>query len=142
MPTSASQDEIRLDTLPVHAGEAAFARAMDSLRNDVLQVPPPLLPSEWIFRNVVLANGESSKSGQVKLRGYQREPADRLMDPDCSQVTVRKGTQVGWSMLTSFLTCYSVTYLGSRVIYVQPTDDDAQGFPTRCAGSSTARGSR
>ncbi|WP_279482265.1 terminase gpA endonuclease subunit [Aureimonas sp. SK2] len=125
---SAVADEIRLESLPVHTGEAAFARAMDSLRNDVLQIPPPLLPSEWISQNVRLANGESSKSGQVTLRGYQREPANRLMDPDCSQVTVRKGTQVGWSMLTSFLTCYSVTYLGSRVIYVQPTDDDAQGF--------------
>lgn len=107
MPGSA--DDIRLENLPVQSGEDAFARAMDSLRNEVLQIPPLLLPSDWIFDNVELAKGESSKAGKVRLRGYQREPADRLVDPDCSQVIVRKGTQVGWSMLTSLLACYSTT---------------------------------
>lgn len=123
-----SFDAYSFDHLSFATGEAAFHEIMDAEWRTALTLPESILPSEWIYQNVVFSKSESSRSGNVRLNGYQRPVADALVDPDVRVVVVKKGTQVGYSMMTALLTIYCLVHEAARVGFIQPTEDDAQEY--------------
>lgn len=109
-------------------GMRLFDDSHADLRDTVLQVPPFMDPAEWIFNNIELEKGESTRPGKMRLTGYQLPVARKFLEEGVSEITVLKGARVGWSRFMSGMVAYGLAYLGISVTIAQPTDDDAQSF--------------
>ncbi|WP_428427309.1 terminase gpA endonuclease subunit [Pararhizobium sp.] len=109
-------------------GEAEFRAAIDSLRNEVLQLPAWKSPVEWVFESIRLKTQDSNRVGWMMFNGYQRPVAMDAMSGDVDQITILKGVQVGYSSFIKAMILYALAYLAIKCIVAQPTIGDAQGY--------------
>jgi phage terminase large subunit GpA-like protein len=116
-----------LDHLDLSSGEAAFHERMDVELAAAATLPEAMLPSKWIYENVEFSQNDGI-SGHVKLTGFQAPIVDAIVDPEIETVVVKKGTQVGFSMMMALLTIFCLVWEAARVLFYQPTDDDAQEY--------------
>lgn len=98
------------------------------LRDNVLQPPAAMDPITWMFENIELPKTKTEHSGQLQLRGYQREFVRLYFLDTTKEIVVTKGTRVGMSLLLSAMAAYILAYLGESVTIAQPTDQDAQEY--------------
>lgn len=106
-----------------------FQREMMDRRNKVFHVPPPMSPTKWVYENIDLKGKNISQiEGKLRYLSYQRALSDSLMDSTCTEVTVLKGTRIGWSLFIASFAMYVVGYLGQTITIAQPTDGDAEAF--------------
>lgn len=84
--------------------------------------------SEWAEANFTLSSEYASRSGHLRLFGWQRQIFDAFTDPAINDVTLKCGAQL---VKTLFLQC-AMAYVAVRdpgpVLLVQPTNDDAKAF--------------
>lgn len=61
-------------------------------------------------------------------RQYQRAIAQAIVDPTIPEVTLLKSSRVGYTKLLVGILCYWVAKDPKRVLLVQPTKEDSEGF--------------
>jgi len=96
---------------------------------EALEPTPELSLAEWAEDHIEIPEGEPIP-GRLDLRysPYMRGILDLFSNPDVSEVTVVKSTQVGWTLMIVVLALYTNTYRRARVLLVQPTDPAARRF--------------
>lgn len=87
--------------------------------------PPDMKPSDWAEANIRIPAG-NAVPGPLRLDNapYQREPMNRLVDPDCYRVTLMWGAQVGKTMLALCVQAYSIAAEPRSQMMMQPSQDD------------------
>lgn len=95
---------------------------------EVYRPAEDLTPSQWADRYRVLSPLWSSEPGQWSTDRvpYLREVMDSIVDPDVSQITVKKSTQLGFTEALYNLLGYIVDQTPAPVLIVLPTDDDVE----------------
>ena len=68
---------------------------------DAWQLPPDIPLSKWCEENVYLSPVWEATTGRYDLanRPYWREPLDSMLDPFVRQISIKKSTQVGGTLL-------------------------------------------
>lgn len=110
-------------------GLEEFTQLLAEYRATYLGWPekPPFV--DWVYDNVTLTAQESSRAGPMRLSVYQRAIGNAVFhDPNCRQVTVLKGVQIGYSKLLRVIFAYCVAVLAKRISVVFPTDGDTERF--------------
>lgn len=110
-------------------GLEEFKQLLSDYRATYLGWPekPPFV--DWVYDNVTLTAQESSRAGPMRLSVYQRAIGNAVFhDPNCRQVTVLKGVQIGYSKLLRVIFAYCVSVLAKRISVVFPTDGDTERF--------------
>lgn len=110
-------------------GLAEFQQLLADYRATYLGWPekPPFV--DWVYDNINLTAQESSRAGPMRLSVYQRAIGNAVFhDPNCRQVTVLKGVQIGYSKLLRVIFAYCVAVLAKRISVVFPTDGDTERF--------------
>ncbi|MBO9170892.1 hypothetical protein [Rhizobium sp. L245/93] len=105
-------DGYSIEHLDLSESCRSFDAAMDLLRNNDLQVPPKLDPSQWVAENIDPPESKTYKPGTMRFTGYQRPIADAFMDENTREIIIMKGTRVGWSVFVSAMTAYGLAYKG------------------------------
>lgn len=87
--------------------------------------PPDLLPSEWAERNVKIPVG-NAVPGLIRFDNapYQREPMDKLVDPDCHRITLQWAAQVGKTQLALCGQAYHIDMRPVSQMMMQPSEAD------------------
>ncbi len=102
---------------------AVIARARRAWR------PPPRLSlSEWADRFYVLSPETAAEPGRWRTIPYQRGILDAITDPLVEQVTMRKSSRIGFTLMLSAAMGYFIEHDPSSMLVVQPTVDDAKNF--------------
>lgn len=122
--------------LRVTPGRLDFTAGLDLLEEElrfllgssVLQPPKPMRGSTWINEFGRISAETSGQPGKVTLWGYQREPADVICGNGHDQITVMKGTRVGYSNLVKQCIAFNLVHEATSVFVVQPTDREAENF--------------
>ena len=84
---------------------------------------------EWTRKNIKLTPQESSRPGEMNLTVYQREIGNNIFhNPECRQVTVLKGVQIGYSKGLRAIYGYAVAELAKNTSVVFPVEKDMQRF--------------
>lgn len=110
-------------------GLEEFKQLLAEYRATYLKWPerPPFV--DWVYDNINLTAQESSRAGPMRLSVYQRAIGNAVFhDPNCRQVTVLKGVQIGYSKLLRVIFAYCVAVLAKRISVVFPTDGDTERF--------------
>ncbi len=110
-------------------GLEEFRQLLAEYRATYLKWPerPPFV--QWVYENINLTAQESSRAGPMRLSVYQRAIGNAVFhDPNCRQVTVLKGVQIGYSKLLRVIFAYCVAVLAKRISVVFPTDGDTERF--------------
>ncbi|MFT4163398.1 terminase gpA endonuclease subunit [Shinella sp.] len=110
-------------------GLEEFKQLLAEYRATYLKWPerPPFV--QWVYDNINLTAQESSRAGPMRLSVYQRAIGNAVFhDPNCRQVTVLKGVQIGYSKLLRVVFAYCVAVLAKRISVVFPTDGDTERF--------------
>lgn len=105
-----------------------FNATMQALRREVLQMPEWMPPKVWVQSNIRLDHRLSQREGWLEYTGYQAALSDYFMDELCKQLTILKGTRIGWSLFIASIAMYIAKYLKKTVTISQPTDGDAAAF--------------
>jgi phage terminase large subunit GpA-like protein len=122
------QFRIRIEDLDLSEGEALFIKVIQRLRNSAIQPPKAIDVITWIETHVELRGRESSRTGFVKLTGFQREMVQAFVDPDVHQITIMKSQQVGFSKLIAWVALYLLVVEGSIVMIAEPDIGEAETF--------------
>lgn len=106
------------DNMPALA--AALRRACAYLRP-----PPELTPSQWAEQHVRIPIG-NAVPGLIRFDNapYQREPLDRLVDPDCERITLMWAAQVGKTQLALCGQGYHIAMRPASQMMMQPSETD------------------
>lgn len=118
-----------LSTSDFTEGLEEFKQLLAEYRATYLKWPerPPFV--QWVYDNIKLTAQESSRAGPMRLSVYQRAIGNAVFhDPNCRQVTVLKGVQIGYSKLLRVIFAYCVAVLAKRISVVFPTDGDTERF--------------
>ena len=93
----------------------------------LLRPPPDLKPSEWAERNVKIPVG-NAVPGFIRFDNapYQREPLDKLVDPDCYRITLKWAAQVGKTQLALCGQAYHIAMRPMSQMMMQPSQGDLQ----------------
>ncbi|WP_027489241.1 terminase gpA endonuclease subunit [Allorhizobium undicola] len=105
-----------------------FDQMRIALRNEVLKIPDWQPPKAWVRENINLNGKLSQREGWLEYTGYQSALADYFMDERCKQLTILKGTRIGWSLFIASISMYIAGYLKKTVTISQPTEGDALAF--------------
>lgn len=117
-----------LGHLQFQEGLQEFIRGLSKVKKEHLDWPEAVDIIDWVYRHIVLQKGESSRVGNMKLTVYQREVARQVDNPLCTQVTVLKGVQIGYSKLLKAVYAYVVGYLAKRASVAFPTKENIVRF--------------
>ncbi len=110
-------------------GLAEFVRLLSEQRHKHLTWPKEVNFVTWVYDNVNLIKQESSRAGPMKLSVYQREIGNNIFhNPECRQVSVLKGVQIGYSKLLRVIYAYAIACLAKRVAVAFPVQDDMGRF--------------
>ncbi len=124
-------DDTDQSTLPpelVDEVTRTFNATMQALRREILQMPDWMPPKVWVQYNIRLDHRLSQREGWLEYTGYQAALSDYFMDELCKQLTILKGTRIGWSLFIASIAMYIAKYLKKTVTISQPTDGDAAAF--------------
>ncbi|MCQ1856027.1 phage terminase large subunit family protein, partial [Neorhizobium galegae] len=124
----ANLDSIVIPPAVLEKSTLRFDQLRAERRNSVFDIPPVMSVTEWVHEHIEFKGSISNKKGKLRYLSYQRTLADWFMDENCSEITVLKGTRVGWSIFIASLAMYVAGYLGSSITIAQPTDKDAEAF--------------
>lgn len=69
-----------------------------------------------------------NRGGRWKTLPFQREIADAMSDPEIERVSVIKSARVGFTQLLVGYLCYRAAHDPGRVIVVQSSQEEAEGF--------------
>ncbi len=84
---------------------------------------------QWTYDNIKLSAQESSRAGNMRLSVYQREIGNNLFhNPECRQVSVLKGVQIGYSKGLRAIYGYSIAELAKRTSVTFPDHGDMERF--------------
>ncbi len=122
------QDDQDLPPELVYEAIRNFDQLCVALRNEVLKIPEFMPPKVWVNNNIRLDHKLSQREGWLEYTGYQSALSDYFMDEACRQLTILKGTRIGWSLFIASIAMYIAGYLKKTVTISQPTEGDAQAF--------------
>lgn len=121
--------ETLLDETDFTEGLAEFKRLFARYKAKYLRTKPRKSFVEWTKKAIKLTPQETSRAGDMKLSVYQREIGNNIFhNPECRQVTVLKGVQIGYSKGLRAIYGYSVAEMAKNTSVVFPVKDDMQRF--------------
>jgi phage terminase large subunit GpA-like protein len=92
-------------------------------------LPPERLPlSEWAEKHIVLSPEYSSKTGNLKLFGWQREPLDSFTDPNVDEIVLMTGTQLIKTLFQQIAVAYVIAEAPAPILLSQYKETDAEMF--------------
>lgn len=99
-----------------------WTRAMVHLRP-----PEKLSPSEWAERHIRIPAG-NALPGPIRFANvpYQRQPLDMVADPECRQVTLMWGAQLGKTQVLNCSIAYYIAQRPASQMVMQPSQGDLQ----------------
>lgn len=79
--------------------------------------------SEWSAKHARLGDGR-----RYKAFPFQNGIADAFTDPAVTQITVKKGSRLGYSQIVQNFVAYCIHQRPTRLLIYQPTIDDAEKY--------------
>jgi len=90
-----------------------------------LQPPPNYTPAEWAEENIKIPLGNAIP-GPIRFANapYQIEPLNMFADPDCEQITLMWGAQLGKTQLLNCAMGYYIAHEPASQMMMQPSQGD------------------
>lgn len=73
-------------------------------------------------------HGRTDDGRRIRPFPFQADLADSFIDPETEQVSVRKGSRLGYSTILQCFVAWRIRYDPARTLIYQPTIDDAEKF--------------
>jgi len=90
--------------------------------------PERLTLSEWAERHFVISSDYGSKSGDLRLFGWQRGIFDAFTDSEVETIVLMCGTQLVKTLFLQVALSYVMAEQPGPALLTQPTDEDAEQF--------------
>jgi len=84
--------------------------------------------SEWAEQHFVLSSRYSSRTGPIRLHGWQREIFDSFTDPRVETTVLMCGTQLTKTIFIQAALAFVISEQPGPVLIVQPAEKDAKAF--------------
>jgi phage terminase large subunit GpA-like protein len=93
----------------------------------ILELPSPMLPSEWADKYRILSREANSKGGKFTSLPWQREPIDELINPEVQGVVMMWASQTsGKTEMVNNATGYFIQHRPRPILNIQYSIEMAQ----------------